>query len=142
MTHAELVKRAARWLKNSFHCGVVLTELVTYARCGETPDAIGWTNNRAILVECKTSRKDFFVDQKKRARRPNAWALGHWRFYLMQHGLVRPDEIPPGWGLYEIRGKRIFHAGGIKYAKAARPPFESDRPSEVAMLVSALRRIQ
>ena len=69
MNHAELVERAERWLKNTFNCGVVLAELVAYTATGETPDAIGWVWNRAILVECKTSRQAFFADQKKREGR-------------------------------------------------------------------------
>lgn len=141
MDHKELVNRAERWLKNSFHCRVVLAELVAYTRSLETPDAIGWVNNKAILVECKMSRADFYADQKKPARSPNMLALGDWRFYLTPRDLLKPNEIPTGWGLYEIHGKRIIYKGGSKYANARKPPFESDRKSEIAMLVSALSRI-
>ena len=140
MSHADLVKRAARWLRNSLHCRVVLSELVAYTKSGETPDVIGWVHNRAILVECKSSRSDFYADKKKRARRKNIPALGDWRFYLTIPDLIKPEELIEGWGLYEIYGKRVVFKGGGAYRNAARPPFVSDRESEVAMLVSALSR--
>jgi len=143
MNHADLVTRAERLLRNTFHCGVVLTELVTYTSTGETPDAIGWVWGRSILVECKTSRQDFFADQKKRSRQPYAKALGQWRFYLTLPDLIAVDEIPEGWGLYEVNGRGIIHKGGEKYTSGypQRPPFKSDQDSEVALLLSALRRI-
>ncbi len=144
MKHKELVDRAERWLRNSFNCGVVLTELVAYTTSGETPDAIGWVWNKSILVECKTSRSDFFADQKKRSRRPGFQALGYWRFYLTPPGLIKAEEVPEGWGLYEIHGRTIRHVAGEKYTIGypKLPPFKSDRDSEVCMLLSALRRTQ
>lgn len=140
INHTELVNRAVKWLRNSFHCRVVLSELVAYTLSGETPDAIGWVHNRPILVECKTNRADFCAEHKKRARWECMPALGAWRFYLTPPDLLKPEEIIEGWGLYEVHGKRIVHKGGSKYQNAGKPPFESNRDSEVAMLVSALSR--
>jgi len=141
MNHTELVNRAVKWLRNSLHCRVVLSELVAYTRSCETPDAIGWVFNQAILVECKASRSDFYNDRKKRARHQPFPALGVWRFYFTPPDLLKPDEIIEGWGLYEVHGNRVIHKGGSKYRNAGKPCFESDRDSEVAMLVSALSRI-
>lgn len=145
MTHSELVERAKKWLKNTFHCRVVLTELVAYTNSGETPDAIGWVNNRAILVECKTSIASYYADRLKRSRREYLPALGDWRFYLTPPGIIDPAESGSvlrynKWGLYEVHGRRIVHKAGTKYANAVTPPFESDRDSEIAMLLSALAR--
>ena len=142
MTHAELVERAVKWLRNSFHCRVVLSELVALTRSGETPDAIGWVFNRAILVECKRTRSDFYADRKKMARLPHMPALGAWRFYLTPPDILRTSQIPMGWGLYEVQGKKIVHVQGEKYANAKAAPLASDRDSEVALLVSALARRQ
>jgi len=144
MNHAELVIRATGWLKNFFHCRVILSELVAYTNSCETPDAIGWVHNRAILVECKATVDDFRADLKKRARHPLMPALGAWRFCLTPPDLLKSENLIrgyQGWGLYEVHDRRIVHVGGIEYSNAARPPFESDRNSEVAMLVSALSRI-
>lgn len=142
MTHAELVDRAAKWLRNFFHCRVVLSELKTITDSCETPDAIGWVHNKAILIECKASRNDFYNDRKKKARHKLFSALGVWRFYLTPPNLLRTEEIIAGWGIYEVRGRRIIHTGGVEYCNAGKPPFESCRDSEVAMLVSALSRIR
>ena len=140
MTHSEIVNRAERWLRNTLYCRVVLTELTAYTRSGETPDVIGWVNNFSILVEAKTSRADFFADRKKHSRRHDLPALGQWRFYLTPPGLLKPEEIPHGWGLYEVRGRSVVFTAGVKYRNAAVPPFESCLKSERAMLVSALAR--
>jgi len=140
-THSELVERGTRWLRNSLNCSVVLSELVTEARSREIPDVIGWVNNRCILVECKCSRSDFKADLKKAARLEYfPYALGHWRFYLASPGIIGLVDLPIGWGLYEVTGKSVKFAGGRKYSNAEQPPFESDRVSEVSMLLSALRR--
>uniref|UniRef100_A0A6H1ZWI8 Uncharacterized protein n=1 Tax=viral metagenome TaxID=1070528 RepID=A0A6H1ZWI8_9ZZZZ len=139
MTHDELVSRAKKWLKNTFHCRVVLSELVAYTMSGETPDAIGWINGRSILVECKATKNDFKADEKKRSRLNGMPALGDWRFYLTPPGLiVKPKD---GWGLYEVHGRRIIYISGEKYTNCGQSPFESDKGSEIAMLVSALARM-
>jgi len=140
MSHTELVNRAIKWLRNTLHCRVVLAELVAYTISGETPDAIGWVHNKAILVECKTTLSDFYADRKKRARHINYPALGAWRFFLTPPGLVPKNKLEYGWGLYEVHGRRITHTDGWSYNNAGKPPFKSCRDSEVAMLVSALSR--
>lgn len=62
-THADLVAPAARWLKGTVRCGVVLTEAPSMD--GESPDAIGWRSGYSVLVECKASRADFLADSRK-----------------------------------------------------------------------------
>lgn len=145
MTHAELVTRAERWLKNTLHCRVVLTELRAYTITGEIPDAIGWVNGRSVMVECKTSRADFIADQKKVHRQRERLGLngiGQWRFYLTSEGLLNGLELPPGWGLYEVCNGCVCYKSGQKYSNALVPPFiaSSCKDSEIAMLVSALAR--
>jgi len=142
MNHTELVNKAIKWLRNSLHCRVVLSELVAYTRSGETPDVIGWVHNTAILIECKISLSDFYADRKKRARHVDFPALGAWRFFLTPSGMVPKGKIGYGWGLYEVHGRKIIHADGWQYNNAGFPPFKSDRDSEVAMLLSALARLK
>ena len=137
MGHAELVTRAERWLRNTFHCRIVFAEMKAYTAFGEIPDTIGWVNNRSILVECKSNRPDFLADSQKRCRGEKS--LGSWRFYLTGPGIVMPGELPGGWGLYEVHGKKVIHKAGVKYQNAAQPPFESNKNSEIAMLLSAFR---
>lgn len=111
MTHAELVLRAARWLRNTEHCRLVLTEyIVTYSQ--EQPDALGWMNRwddghiRCINVECKVSRSDFLRDQDKFHRRGGK-SIGSRRWYMAPVGIIRADEVPVGWGLAEVDGAKV-----------------------------------
>ena len=142
MTHDDLVKRAERWLKNTLRCRVVLCELVAYTTCGEIPDAIGWVGQHSVLVECKTSRSDFLAEQRKFFRDPyyHDKTCGDWRFFLTPPGLVTEQDVPDGWGVYEVRGKTVRHVAGLKYANGSFPPFSAGKDSEVALLVSALSR--
>ncbi len=43
MTHADLVKRAVRWLASSRRCVVVLAESSAFCS-NQVPDALGWTS--------------------------------------------------------------------------------------------------
>lgn len=110
MTHDELVIRAVRWLRYSARCGVAIPEPVTYS--DEQPDALGWLAQGAIciLVECKTSRADFKVDQNKTFRKQPRDGIGNRRYYMTLPGLLTIDELPKGWGLLEVHDKRIVMA--------------------------------
>lgn len=154
MTHKELVKRAERWLRNTLHCRVVLSELVSYTQSGETPDAIGFKSRETILVECKMSKSDFYADRKKPSRN---WrmteklktkgfaypALGDWRFYLTYPGLLDGCKLPNGWGWYEVHGRYVKYKYGAKYHETIKTrPCKSHWQSERAILLSALARVQ
>jgi hypothetical protein len=133
MTHSELVERAARWLRKSRRCGVVLTN----AGSIERPDAIGWHNGDppvSILVECKVSRADFRHDKLKPFRDP-AWndtAIGRFRYYLTPKGLVKPTELPARWGLLEVVGR------GIRQSVKARR-WDLDAPGKTFGLQNELK---
>lgn len=137
MTHSELCFIASKWLKNTLHCRCVLTEPKAYTLYGEQPDAIGWVGGRCILVECKTSYSDFKADLKKpfRDKFLSSNVLGNWRFYLTIPGIIPLEEIPQGWGLYELNGKRIIHKSGAKYSNAAPLPWSSNKTDEIAILL-------
>lgn len=140
MTHDELVERAERWLRNTIGCGVVLTE--ASGAYPEIPDAIGWKGNSSYLVECKTSKSDFKRDQKKWFRRTDDFGLGlgKYRYYMTSKDLLNPDDLPEGWGLLEINGKRVKKKKEAKrrnFAKGTRV-FEQ----ELGIMYSELRKIQ
>lgn len=133
MTHADLVKSAAAWLKRHFKCAIVATELVTTAR--ETPDAIGWRvgGMQSILVECKTSRGDFTRDRRKGVAAEARAGLEKW--YLTPPGLIKsPAEVPAGWGLAETDG------GPMVSIVLPALPVTRNRRNEIAMLYSLLLR--
>ena len=105
MTHSQLVEKAVRWLR-SYRCGVVLSEQACVS--GEMPDAIGWKRAcHSVLVECKVTRADFLADRAKPFRLKPEQGVGMERFYLTPPGLLRPDEVPAGWGLLELRGRGV-----------------------------------
>jgi len=153
VNHAQLVERAVRWLRNTWRCPVVLSELHTAA--GEIPDAIGWLHNGmvSILVECKASQADYRCELKKPHRRVESFggwpAAGHERWFLTPPGLVSADDVLDGWGLAEVRGRQVrrvvtpTHSLMVPFTKREHKEVDWRRlRNEVAMLVSALRRHQ
>ncbi len=136
MTHAELVKRAARWLRNTQRCPVVLIEVHSHAH--EIPDAIGFkADGSSIVVECKTSRADFLRERLKMARClervDSSWAMGMARWYLLLPGILLPDDDLGNWGVLEVRRRSLRKR--VQAANLYRKP-----APELALMVAAFRR--
>ena len=106
--HAELVKRAERWLTNTMRCSLVLTEFNTQKN-SEIPDAIGWKNSgrTSILVECKTSLSDFYADRKKLSRLLPESGMGTYRYYMCSPDIISENRINGDWGLLWVTEKQI-----------------------------------
>jgi hypothetical protein len=136
MTHAQLVEKAVRWLR-FYRCGVVLSEQACIS--GEMPDAIGWKRaNHSVLVECKVTRADYLADRTKPFRSKPERGVGCERFYLTPANLLRPEELLPGWGLLEVRGRGI---------ETIRPSVKNLRTAtglryEMNLLLASLRRVE
>lgn len=136
MTHAQLVERAVRWLRY-YRCGVVLSEQACVS--GEMPDAIGWKQaHHSVLVECKVTRADFLVDRVKPFRQKPEKGVGSERFYLTPPSLITLEELPPGWGLLELRRGRIemMHPSQKTLRTAAGFRYEMN------LLLASLRRVE
>lgn len=131
--HADLVDRAVRWLRRSRSCTRIVAEFVCVGT-QEQPDAIGWRFTRSTLVEVKTSRADFRRDLTKPRHAHAAAGMGCWRWFLTPPDLVRPEELPAGWGLVEAlpRSMRVVHEPDARD--------EYDKLGELAVLLSTLRR--
>lgn len=145
MTHAELLAVGVSWMKRR-GCHAVLSE--RGHRLGEIPDAIGWYDGHAVVLEAKVSRADFLADEAK-PHRANPHSLGRERWYLVVDGVWYPgsDDVRP-WGLLEWNGRccrvrvepellptsvasvererdilvrelRAYHAQGLTYLKGA-----------------------
>ncbi|AVO22916.1 hypothetical protein HWB57_gp076 [Erwinia phage vB_EamM-Bue1] len=100
ITHSEGCAIAAQYLKTKFNCGIVFIEPNPWAN-SEAPDAIGFRpNNTSILMEVKVSRGDFRSDFSKPHRVNAERGMGDYRFYVCPEGLIKPDELPPKWGLF------------------------------------------
>jgi len=159
VTHAELVKRAERWLRSSKRCGLVLCEIGT-AR--ESPDAIGWTYGaQPHLVECKASVDDYRKDAKKWFRRMPEHGLGAFRWYFappqvaeaiashIHSVLLGLAEVPSfGTNMEKIGGRIALQCWGVVAClprgqrvlrQASRFTVHNER-EEARILVSACRR--
>jgi hypothetical protein len=136
MTHAQLVSMAVAWLRR-YRCGVVLSEQACAS--GEMPDAIGWKGqSHSVLIECKVSRADFLADREKPFRRKPELGLGCERFYLTHGSMLRPEELPQGWGLLEVKNRHVemLHPSSrnLRTAKGFR--------YEMNLLLASLRRVE
>lgn len=115
LNHKQLCIKASSFLKgnnwkmkdingNSYHegrCGFVAVEHSTIGF--EIPDVIGFNSMFSVMVECKMSRSDFLSDKKKIVRRNEDLGMGNFRYYYCPDGLIKPDELPDGWGLIYLR---------------------------------------
>lgn len=106
MTHNELCEIARRWLKGSRQCYPVYSDC---ASCNEIPDAIGWSSSwrweGSHVVECKTSKSDFYRDKRKRQLR-----MGIFRFILCEPEIITVADIEkhmPDHGLLYVHGSRV-----------------------------------
>jgi len=136
MTHAQLVEKAVRWLRN-YRCGVVLSEQACVS--GEMPDAIGWKRAcHSVLVECKVTRSDFLADRAKPFRLKPDQGVGCERFYLVSAGMVRGEDLPTGWGLLELRRGRIE----MTRASAKNLRSASGFRCEMNLLLASLRCVE
>ncbi len=133
-THKQLVWRMAAWLKNTKRLGVVISELTTAN--SETPDVVGWrSRGDSVLIECKMSRGDFRADAKKFFRRAEERGIGDRRYMAAPKGLLRPDELPAGWGLLEVGEHQVREVKPAEHKLA-------DKQAECTVLLSALRRLE
>lgn len=145
-SHAELCRIAAKWLRTQCpkKCPVVFIELVAQG-CIETPDAIGFTSEHSILIECKTSRPDYLADRKKQFRIHPEKGVGDFRFYLCPENIIKPEDVPEKWGLIWVDEKarcrqvKQIITSNILSIQADRFPEKNER-AERALLYSALRR--
>ena len=140
MNHQELCDAAVKWLK-TYRCYVVAKELKTSIQ--EIPDAIGFNSSYSVLIECKTSHKDFIVDEKKPFR-DHGCGLGDYRYYFCEPGIISIDEVKGKWGLIYI-----YKSGKCKVMKG-KPgnstfsdeyKFDTDKRAEHLFLYSLCRRM-
>ena len=154
ISHAELVNRAERWLKNTKKCAVVLSEVCAWST-DEIPDAIGWRpNGESILVECKTSRRDFLSDKHKQVHK-GFRGMGAYRYFMVPE-IGRDGEpvtMPGDKQLPEGYGVLIYTGTQVKIAKEAtqrdmlveargHPAVRQRRDAELSLLVAELRRFK
>jgi hypothetical protein len=137
MTHAELIGRGVKWLRNNYKSqyrfSLILTEFFSFS--DERPDIIGFSNNSSIVIECKVSLTDFKADLKK-PHRQSENKLGQMRCYLCPADLIPKDVVPEGWGL--------LYAHNHMITIEIEPPWhveDSIKKEEYKVLYSVARRV-
>jgi len=137
VTHAQLIKLGEQWLRKH-RCRIVLSEQTVDS--GEVPDIIGWrTDCHSVVIECKTSRSDFFADRKKISRDNPDLAMGCERFYLVPKGLLTRSDLPPGWGLLECHKRAVELSIQPTIRKFRKEP---GFVAEMKLLLASLRRVE
>lgn len=113
LNHANLCEIGAKFLRrsesaNGHGCHFVIKEAACY---GENPDVfgvrhgLGRTGEGTYLLEAKTSRSDFLADRKKPHRINPETGVGKYRYYICPTGLIKPEELPPKWGLIYVNSR-------------------------------------
>ncbi|MDN4571888.1 adenylosuccinate synthase [Pandoraea cepalis] len=122
---------------------------------GETPDAIGFRNvgyaQHTVLVEAKTTRSDFLADARKPHRMDPAKGMGDFRYFIAPVGLIDVAELPPKWGLVEVKGKSLKVRAGhvleprkveLNWAKDYEPwRHDANKAREMSLIVKMLARV-
>lgn len=158
MTHNELSALAVKWLKRpnsqgGHGCLIACAELRSGWN-GEIPDAIGFrlsgNTPQSVVVEAKTSRSDFLADKAKPHR--IADGMGNYRYFICPENLIKPDELPDGWGLLWVNARGHIKAmAGVAitfrgdYRKTIDAlntfRFEPSKDREMWLLVRLLSRV-
>ena len=139
MNHKDLVEHAKFWLQTNKKCNPVFTE----KGCGsfsEMPDVLGFTAQKTIVMECKTSRSDLMADKKKPFR--ESGGLGNFRYYFMPKELYEQckDYDFNGWGIVTIlkeKGIKVRQVRGLDSME-----FKSNLEHERNFLRSRILEIQ
>jgi hypothetical protein len=139
MTHEAMVALAIHWLRSRYRCSIVLSE--QSCASGEQPDVIGWKSKcRSVLVECKASRADFLADRQKPFRADPELGMGSERFYMAPAGMIRSEELPAGWGLLEVKNRKVQVA--IRCAPRRDLRSGEGLRNELNLLLASLARVQ
>jgi hypothetical protein len=133
MTHNELVKKSAAWLRDEMRCPIVVTGFTPYA--GESPDVMGFFDGGdSIMIECKTSRADFNTDRNKVFRRIPKNGMGDYRYLAIANDILRDyDEIYDKWGVI------IFSDDSFEVTSQAKKIKSLRKDVEVSYMVGAIR---
>lgn len=131
-THRELCEIAERWLLGSQRCRVAIAEpncIVT----DEQPDAIGFSGEKSVLVEAKTSLNDFRANLKKPFRVYPQKGMGQARYYICEPGIIIENDLPERWGLLHV-----LPGGRVRIVRYSRHFPEANYAAERRLLTACL----
>jgi hypothetical protein len=142
MTHKELCGSASKWLRTHGY-KVILEEEMSVA---EIPDSIGFRISyengvTSALIECKTSRSDFFADKKKFFRKNPEKGMGTFRYFLCEPDIIKKEDLPDKWGLIYVKdNKARIVCGYSKRTNKEDWEFSKNNEAETLLLYCVLRR--
>lgn len=141
--HGELCLRAERFLRSNGFSVAFHDRFRAWSNEGELPDTLGFRNGVSCLIEVKCSRSDFLADKKKRFRVDPSKGMGDWRFYMCEPGIIAIEDLPDGWGLLYVEGRKVIKVHGWpgNALWVTGKPFNSNKQAECDYLYSALRRV-
>jgi hypothetical protein len=131
LTHDEIADWAALRLRTM---GYPLSfSNMTSKTCREQPDVLGLNDiSKSIVVEVKVSRADFLKDKHKPWRKEGQ-GFGKRRVYLTPKDLLKPEEIPYGWELWEVHGKNKPMLKIIKGKKTSQKKVDGRKYTEAVV---------
>lgn len=143
ITHSELVEKSEKWLRRNGFPVTLNEKIIAVTEHGEQPDVLGFNSRASILLEIKVSRNDFLSDAKKPFRIEPEKGVGDWRFYVCPEGIINVDDIPEGWGLIYLKGRKLEPVYGWpgNVFWGTRKPFKSNQKAEQDYMYSLLRRL-
>lgn len=139
MNHKQLVEKAKFWLIHAKGCNPVFTEKGS-SGFSEIPDAIGWTSEKCIVVECKTSIQDLKADFIKPHRNEEN-QLGDERYYLLSQEILEEAKIildTSMWGILSHNSCEVIKQ--LRFEGSAK--FKSCKIKEISFLRSRILQIQ
>lgn len=106
LTHRQLCELGARFLLTQRHpTNYPWRILIETGYRKENPDVFAYTKYYSVLIECKASRSDFLADKRKPFRQDPLQGVGRRRYYLVNEGVAKQEEMPEGWQLLIARDK-------------------------------------
>lgn len=149
-THRQLCELGARFIFHEFYrLGAPLVGgfdwniLIEPGWRKELPDVFAFSKNRSVLIECKASRADFLKDKRKPFRINPELGVGAMRFYLVNEGVARPEEMPDQWQLMEALDKDTVRISRLFIAHSDALSFHvRNATAEIELMYSWLYRKQ
>lgn len=140
MTHDELVRLAANWLRKKKRLPIVLQD-VKCMMTSEQPDVIAWNNSGfSTLLEIKVFPSDLIRDAEKTFRKVPDRGMGHTRWFVFPKGFFAHHvnalaHCPGAWGIVEIDPR------GRPTTLRMPTPFHTwNRRDEQCLLIQATRK--
>ena len=87
-----------------------------------------------VAIEVKVTRNDFFRELNNPKKRESAETIARETYFAVPAGLVKPEEVPEGWGLIEVLSNGSARTK-LRARQRERPVFDE------SFIASLMRRV-